>query len=77
MIGDFFEGVGVLIREGLLDVRLVALLMTGQAKMFWERNQSFIEEMRRDWNAPRIWSEWEYLYNELMKYNEEHPELSP
>jgi len=24
---------------------------------------------------PRYWAETEYLYNELMKYLEEHPEL--
>jgi len=30
----FFEGVGVLVKENLLDIRLVVLLMTGQTKEF-------------------------------------------
>jgi hypothetical protein len=71
----FFEGVGVLVKENLLDIRLFALLMTGQTKDFWEKLEPMVEEGREYFNYPRFVSETEYLYNELMKYIEEHPEL--
>jgi hypothetical protein len=38
-------------------------------------SHSIVEEGRRELNLPRWYSETEYLYNELMKYIEEHPEL--
>jgi hypothetical protein len=75
LIGGFFEGVGVLVRDKLLDIRYVALLMSGQTRMFWNMNKPYIKRLRVDWNAPRFWSETEYLYDELIKYIEKHPEL--
>jgi hypothetical protein len=75
VVGCFLEGVGVLVRENMLDVRWVALLMTGSTRRYWEKTQPIIGEFRRDYDNPRIWSETEYLYNELIKYLEEHPEL--
>ena len=75
LVGTFFEGVGVLVREGLLDIRFVALLLSGHLRIYWEKTQPIIDEYRQYWNSQRVWSETEYLYNELMKYLEEHPEL--
>jgi hypothetical protein len=70
----FYEGVGVLVKEGLVDIRLVALLMTGTTTMFWKKMEPFIEEIRRI-AYPRAYSETEYLYNALMDYVREHPEI--
>ncbi len=75
MILGFYEGVGVLVKENLLDIRMVALLMTGQTKEIWEKLEPVVEEYREYYNYPRWVSEYEYLYNELMKHLEEHPEL--
>jgi len=71
----FYEGLGVLVRENLLDIRMVALLMTGPTKEFWEKLKPIIEEARERTNYPRMCSETEYLYEELMKYISEHPEI--
>ena len=75
LIGNFFEGVGVLVKEELLDIRFVALLLSSHLRMFWEKNLPMIDEYRIHWNSQRVWSETDFLYNELMKYLEEHPEL--
>jgi hypothetical protein len=75
LVCGFFEGMGVLVKENLLDIRLVALLVSNQTIRIWELNQLIIDDFREDMNAPRIWSEFEYLYNELIKYHEQHPEL--
>lgn len=75
-IGMFYEGLGVLVKEGYVSIRLVALLMTGPTQLWWERiYKSWIEEGREKMNYRRYRSEAEYLYNELMRYVEEHPEL--
>lgn len=74
-VGSFYEGLGVLVKEKFVDIRLVALLMTIMTRTWWEKYKPIIEEMRRGMGWPRYLSESEYLYNELMKYIEEHPEL--
>jgi hypothetical protein len=71
----YFEGLGVLVREGLLNIRLVALLMTGLIKQWWEWWGPVAKELSVEWNWPRYVIETEYLYDELMKYIEEHPEI--
>jgi hypothetical protein len=75
-LGSLYEGIGVLVREGFLDIRLVALLMTGNIQQFWQRTSPIIEQMRIEYNWSRLLIETEYLYNKLMKYYKEHPELA-
>ena len=76
-VAMFYEGVGVLVREGHISIRLFALLMTGMTRSWWERlYKSYVEEGREKRNFKRWMSESEYLYNEMMKYHEEHPELA-
>jgi hypothetical protein len=76
-LGLYFEGLGVFVKEGYIDIKLVALLMTGLLRSWWEGiYMSWIEEGRKERDYRRWWSEAEYLYNELMKYIEEHPELA-
>jgi hypothetical protein len=74
-VGSFYEGLGVLVKEKFVDIRLVALLMTIMTRTWWEKYKPIVEEGRRQMGYPRWMSESEYLYNELMKYIEEHPEL--
>lgn len=71
----YYEGVGMLVRENMLSVRWVALLFGGWTRMLWEKIAPVAEEVREYNKAPRTWSETEYLYKELMRYMEEHPEL--
>jgi hypothetical protein len=74
-ITGFYEGMGVLMKEGLLDTRLLALHLSAATRRSWEKFKPIIKDLREHWNGPRAWSEYEYLYNELMRYIEEHPEL--
>ena len=73
-LGLFYEGVGVLVKEGLLNIRMVAMLMCGLTSAYWEKHIPIIEEARKHFGL-RFFSETEYLYNELKKYVESHPEL--
>jgi hypothetical protein len=72
---SYYEGIGVLVREGLVDIRLVAELMSGPVRWFWEKNRSMVLECREGLGWPRMMIEVEYLYNRLNEYAESHPEL--
>ena len=71
----FYEGIGVLVRERLIDMRFVVLLMAGDIRRFWEQIVPIIGPWRKAWNYPRLASETEYLSNSIIKYMDEHPEL--
>ena len=74
-LGGFYEGIGVMVREGYIPVRLVALQWGGITKRFWEKMEPFMSDVRGHQEFPRAWAETEFLYTELIKYLEEHPEL--
>ena len=75
-VGMFYEGLGVLVKESYVSIRLVALLITGLTRSWWEGiYKPWIEDGRVKMKFRRWMSEAEYLYDELMKYIEEHPEL--
>ena len=71
---------GVFLREDLLDVRLLALIESvrerGPTIYWWEKHRDVIINERKRLNNRRYCSEWEYSYNLLVKYLEEHPELA-
>jgi len=72
---NFYQGVGVLVKANLVDIRLISHLMSNSTKEFWEKVEPIVEEARENWYGPGFLIQTEYLYNELMKYSEEHPEL--
>ena len=76
-VATYFEGVGLLVKRGLLDVSLVDDLMSSMVIRFWEKFRPLVLEMREAENMPQI-SEWlEYLYNRVRPLAEEqHPELA-
>jgi hypothetical protein len=72
---SFFDGVGVLLKRKLIDIALIDDLLATAIRYIWEKMGPFEIESRKRLNQPRAWDDFEYLYNELMKYHEEHPEL--
>jgi hypothetical protein len=77
MFARFFEGLGVLVEAGLLDIRLIALTMCTDTRIIWEQLGPIMGEWRKYAKAPRLFDKTEYLYNELMRYVASHPELRP
>ena len=65
--GNYFKGVGVLVDEKLIDVRLVDKLMGEPFLRYWEKCEPIIKEFRRDHKMPKAWETAEHLYNELKK----------
>ena len=82
LVGGILESIGVLVEEGLVDIRLVASLMARIVIVYYEKIGPMLDERSRLWKQARkqreqsllVWRA-EYLYNELMKYIEEHPDL--
>ena len=74
-LGNWFEGLGILVKENLLDMRVVALFVTGNVILFWGKFMPIIDDVREALEFPRWYIEAEYLYDQLMKYTKEHPEI--
>jgi len=75
-MGGMYEYLGVIVKEGYLSIRLVALMWAGVTRTFWENIvEPIIYEMREDTGYARGWSETEYVCRELLRYLDEHPEL--
>ena len=82
IVGGILESIGVLVEESLVDIRLVESLMRRVVIEYWEKIGPMLHERARLWSEERaereqilrVWKA-EYLYHELMKYLEEHPEL--
>ena len=74
-VGAFFEGVGVLLKRKLIDISMVDDLLATPIRLSWEKMGPIEMESRKRLNLPRLWDDFEFLYKELMKYHEEHPEL--
>ena len=71
----YFEGIGVLVKEEYVNIRLIALMSTGVTKMFWEKMSPFVLEARVKLDIPVFMSETEYLYQELTRYLSENPNI--
>jgi hypothetical protein len=76
-ISGIYNGTGALLREGLLNVRIIALVATRAILSHWEKHKDVIHNLRERRNDRSYRVEWEYLYNTIMKYLDEHPELAP
>jgi hypothetical protein len=62
-----FEALGVLLKNKLIDIRLVDDLFTGPSKWFWEKLKPIVEDTRKRFNYPQYAEHIEYLYNEMKK----------
>jgi hypothetical protein len=72
--GNFFDGIGVLVKRGLVDVNMVDELMSDWVLWYWERFGSVIKEYRAVSN-PKYFEWVEYLYERIKPLAEHrHPE---
>ena len=74
-LARIYEAVGVFLKEDLMNIRLLALYDTTGTIHYWERYRDIIYEQRNRRNTKRSWDMWEYTYDTLRAYLEEHPEL--
>ena len=68
----FFQGVGVLLQQGLIDVSLVGEMMPATVISAYQRYELILRDHRsRNQETRRLWEPVEYLYNEVLKYEEQ------
>ena len=73
-VAIIFEGLGVLLEQNLIDIKLVDSLFGPTLVSLWEPIQPVIQGMRKSLKEPFFFSHFEYLYNRLTEYRREHPE---
>jgi hypothetical protein len=75
-VGNFCEGLGVMVKNGLIEPSLVDDLESRLIVSTWERFSPIIIEMRKRKSYPTFFEQWEYLYNQVAPiYYQQHPEL--
>ena len=66
-IENFYGGLGVLVKRGLVDPRIVEDLLDTDIINYRNKMKPIVEGWRKQFNRPPI-SEWfEYLYDEMKK----------
>jgi len=67
MVGMYFEGIGVLLNKKLIDIILTYDLFSTPIRLCWEKFKPVPEGLRKQYNDPTIFENFEYLYNEMKK----------
>ena len=73
-VAIIFEGLGVLLEQNLIDIKLLNSLFGPTLVSLWEPIHPIIPGMRKSLKEPFFFSHFEYLYNRLTEYRREHPE---
>lgn len=66
-LGNFFEGIGILVGRKLVDVDIVHDFWGDIILSTWEHIQPLIADMRKDSGDRNMFVFWEYLYDEMKK----------
>ena len=72
---NFFESLGVLVSDGLIDIEMLARLHSGSILYYWEKYKDGIMASRKAMNWPRWMIEAEYLYDRTVEFSRNHPEM--
>jgi hypothetical protein len=68
-VAAYFNGVGILVSKGLIDIELVDELLSFVIINQWEILEPIIIEMRIKENTPKVHTNFEALYKEIKKRN--------
>ena len=70
LIAELFEGIGVLLEQNLIDIKMADKLFGPTLNLLWVRMKSVLYAMREGLNEPFFFSHYEYLINRLNLYRE-------
>jgi hypothetical protein len=68
MVAVLFEGVGVLLEQELIDIKIVDRLFGPTLYLLWERMKPVLFAMREGLHEPFFFSHYEYLVKRLDSY---------
>ncbi len=72
-VATVFGGVGVLLQENLIDIRLADSLFGPSVSLMWDALRPVIRGIRETAKQPWLFSQFEYLDHRLSAYRKEHP----
>ena len=75
MLQVYFEGLGLLVKNGLIDIQIVEDLFAGRIIWYWETMHTQLNQLRKNLNDPELYDSIEYLYHE-MKKRQQSPSIS-
>jgi hypothetical protein len=67
-VAVLLEGLGVLLEQNLIDIKMVDSLFGSTINLLWERMKPVIYAMRKGTNEPFFFSHYEYLIKRLSEY---------
>jgi hypothetical protein len=67
-VAILFDGVGVLLEQGLIDMKMVDHLFGPTLDILWVRMKPVIYAMREGLKEPAFFAHYEYLVNRLDSY---------
>ena len=70
-LAGFFEGLGLLGEQNLIDVNLMSRLMAGNLMSYWRKVGPIHDEWREQSGDPYLWEYVEWLYNRVSKIRED------
>lgn len=66
-VGDYYEGIGILVHRKLVDPDLVYALVGNKVICYWEKMLPFTKGLRGSSSDNSVWEYFEYLYNAMKK----------
>jgi len=66
-VATFYEGIGILVKRGLIDPGLIDDMMSESVLTFWVKYRDVFYEIRRKYNQPMGAEHIEYLYESILK----------
>ena len=67
LLGNYFEGVGLLVFRKLVEIDIVFNFWGDVAESVWDDNEEIINGMRKDAGTPFTFQYWEFLVTEFKK----------
>jgi hypothetical protein len=66
-VGDYYEGIGILVHRKLVDSALVYALVGNKVICYWEKMLPFTKGLRESGGDDSIWEYFEYLYHKMQE----------
>ena len=67
LLGNYFEGVGLLVYMKLVEMDIVFNFWGDVAESVWDDNEELVNGMRKDTGTPFTFQYWEFLVKEIKK----------
>jgi hypothetical protein len=70
LVLNYFEGIGMLLKRNLMDTDFAWDLFGSSYFLAWEKVKPWVEGARKQWNVSDTYTFFEYLANEMKKYEQ-------